>query len=607
MCGIAGIYRFAGDVTPEDRQQLQAMTAALRHRGPDGDGFFHEGPVALGHRRLAVIDLDSGQQPMCSPSGRSVISYNGEVYNYLRLRKSFAGTRFQTRSDTEVLLEVLEQGGVSALPGLNGMFAFAWYDRNQRTLLLARDGAGEKPLHYRVETDRILFASELKGILAALPERPAVDEEALAEYLRFGYVSSPRTIFQGIDKLPPGHALTVSPQGCHRIQWNHPASDSGIINADRFLEIFRDAVGIRCLSDVPLGAFLSGGVDSSAVVAMMSRGEDVVRSFSAGFAEEAYDERKYAARVAETFNSCHETLLIEHQELQQFEEISRWLDEPLADPSLLPTWQVCRLARERVTVALSGDGADELFGGYDRYRFALLSQTLSSFPGQQALRLLRGGQSVWKPLMGSRGIQLEKFLNFNLERRVPYLGAVEYFDPDTIRRCGTGKPELAMPYARLEEQGSPSIEEILAADFRYYLPEDILVKLDRSSMAVSLETRVPFLDPRIIRFARALPAREKVGSRELKIFLRHALRGILPGFVLNRPKQGFALPLREWYGGEPGRGVEDRLTASTSMICNWFDRAEISRRFAVHRRGEANFAFSLHNLNILELWARRWC
>lgn len=558
MCGIAGIYSLPG-IGDADLRTLKAMTHAIVHRGPDDEGFFADELVALGMRRLSIIDLKTGRQPIGNENGTIQVVFNGEIYNYRELTAMLVakGHRFTTASDTEVLVHLYEEHQEACVEHLRGMFAFAVWDRSRRTLFLARDRLGIKPLYYAVTPYGFVFGSELKAVVQSPWVSRQVDPHALAAYLQYGYVPDPISILHGVAKLPPGHTLTVrhGHAGAARRYWDPtgffrraPAMPSEDEAGEALWSHLVAAVRSHLVSDVPVGAFLSGGVDSSTVVAIMAREVGVpVKTFSVGFQEKGYDESPYARRVAEWFGTGHYELRLEPQDLKVLEDVLSAFDEPFADASAIPTYLVSRLAREHVKVVLSGDGGDELFAGYDRYVVDHRRRRLG-FLGDLGL----GGGLRGLSAILAEGTPGKNYLyNLSLPRMERYLDSISLFPPQALR-------DLLDPDVVLEAQGKS--DEALTAgegldplsrlqdlDLRTYLPGDILTKLDRMSMANSLEARVPLLDHALVEFACTLPPRLRLRSGETKHLLKRVLRGHVPPEVLTRPKHGFGVPLEVWF------------------------------------------------------------
>jgi asparagine synthase (glutamine-hydrolysing) len=570
MCGIFGM---CGDQAggPESVGVLRAMGQALVHRGPD-EGGIHTAPgVGLGMRRLSIIDLKTGHQPIANEDGSVWVVLNGEIYNYRELTADLLtrGHRFATASDTETLVHLYEEHGADCVRHLRGMFAFALWDARRHTLLLARDRLGIKPLYYAQTPRGFDFGSELKALITSPWVRRRVDPSALAAYLRFGYVPDPLSILEGVAKLPPGHALVVKDgrAGDAQRYWEPTSHFRGADEAldeieagARLWGLLEDAVRSHLVSDVPVGAFLSGGIDSSLVVGLMAREAGVpVKTFSVGFREAGYNEAPYARRVAEWFGTEHHELIATPQDLGLLEEVLTACDEPFADSSAIPTYLVSRLARQHVKVVLSGDGGDELFAGYDRYvvdrrerRLGILGDLGLGAP----IRLVSDTLPE-----GTRGKNFLRHLS--LPRMQRYLDAISLFPALALRDLVEPGTAAASPPlfedALRDSHGLDALSRLQDLDLRTYLPGDILTKVDRMSMAHSLEARVPLLDHPLVEFACSLPAGLRMRGGQTKYLLRRILRGRVPDEVLTRPKQGFAVPLRFWFGERLPRFFRDRL------------------------------------------------
>lgn len=558
----------AGRVTPD---ALDAMGDTLLHRGPD-DGGIHTGPgVGLGMRRLSIIDLKTGHQPVANEDRSVWVVLNGEIYNYRELTADLLarGHRFSTASDTETLVHLYEEHGADCVRHLRGMFAFALWDARRQTLLLARDRLGIKPLYYAQTPRGLVFGSELKALIASPWVRRRVDPSGLAAYLRFGYVPDPLSILEDVAKLPPGHVLLVreghagAPQRYWEPTSHFRGADETLNEAEagaKLWGLLGDAVRSHLVSDVPVGAFLSGGVDSSAVVGLMVREAGVpVKTFSVGFREAGYDEAPYARRVAEWFGTEHHELIATPQDLGLLDEVLAACDEPFADASAIPTYLVSRLARQHVKVVLSGDGGDELFAGYDRYvvdrrerRLGILGDLGLGAP----LRLVSDALPE-----GARG---KNFLrHFSLPRMERYLDAISLFPDRALRDlldpgAAAASPPLFEDALR-DSRGLDTLSRLQDLDLRTNLPGDILTKVDRMSMAHSLEARVPLLDHPLVEFACGLPAGLRMRRGQTKYLLRRILRGRVPDEVLARPKGGFGVPIRSWFGERLPGFFRDRL------------------------------------------------
>jgi len=607
MCGIAG---FAGLPLSVDEATplLARMCGVLTHRGPDGDGSLIEPPVALGMRRLSIIDLEGGGQPIGNETGTVQVLYNGEIYNFRALRDALTrlGHRFRTRSDTETIVHGYEEWGDGVLDRLRGMFAISLWDRTRHRLLLARDRLGIKPLYIWPRGNGVAYASELKS-LETLPGVPAaLDRTALLRYLALGYVPDPLCIREGIRKLAPGHlAVWTAADGLVERQWWSPLvaerSQIGEEEAARELRrLLEDAVRCHLESDVPLGAFLSGGVDSSAVVAQMTRVADrQVRSFTIGFGEAAFNEAPHAARVAAALGTDHTEEILTPDIDGLADELILGFDEPFADTSALPTWLVSRLARRHVTVALSGDGGDELFGGYTRYHEV---RDGFAIPG-----LRRAAKIIGRRLPhGARGRNWILNLGRNPVGRYASTVALPALveEGGVIRRETAGeRPELEHLLAGIFEStaGRDFPARMALVDVLSYLPGDILTKVDRMSMKVSLEARVPLLDHHFAEFALSLPTRLKFRDGLGKWIFRKAVRDLVPPSVLEKPKQGFGVPIVHWLRG-PLRHRLDALRGDRSPVYEWCDPTATHRIMQEHMERRRDHSYQLWRLLVLHRW-----
>src|SRR6267378_4635439 len=556
MCGIFGLFD-ADANTPVDRRLLQRMGDVLAHRGPDGGGVYTDRGFGMGMRRLSIIDLKTGDQPLANEDGSVWVVFNGEIYNYRELTTELLekGHRFATASDTEVLVHLYEEHGEACVDKLRGMFAFAIWQPSRRTLFLARDRLGIKPLYYAQTPKGVVFGSELKAV-AECPQVPrTVNRHSVAAYLQYGYVPDPLTILDGVAKLAPGHTLTVRKgrAGVPRRYWDptacfrNPAPPAPEEEESEALWLLlRDAVRSHLVSDVPVGAFLSGGVDSSTVVALMAAEVGVpVKTFSVGFQEPDYNELGYARRIAERFGTEHHELIVGAEDLGLLDDLLGAFDEPFADASAIPTYLVSRLARQHVKVVLSGDGGDELFAGYDRYMVDHRRRHL----GRLGDIGLGGGLRVLSRILpeGTPGKNLA--YNLSLPRMERYLDSISLFPRRALEKSLLD-PAVAYDgeplFATTQTAGLDPLSRLQALDLRTYLPGDILTKLDRMSMANSLEARVPLLDHHLVEFAGALPVPLRLRAEQTKYLLRRVIRGKVPPEVLTRPKQGFAVPLEAW-------------------------------------------------------------
>jgi asparagine synthase (glutamine-hydrolysing) len=620
MCGIAGMVR-CDPSQPADQALLQRMCARLRHRGPDDQGILLQGPVGLGNRRLSVIDLATGHQPILNESGSIAVVLNGEIYNFRELRPTLEakGHRFATHSDTEVLVHLYEEYGVDAVQRLRGMFALALWDGERQRLLLARDRVGKKPLFYAQLPDRVLFASEIKAILQD-PEVPrAIDLQALDAYLAFQFIPHPLTIYQAIRKLPPAHRLiwergdlTIEPYWRLDLSRKTPIRDGELAEALRAQ--LTEATRVRLISDVPLGALLSGGIDSSVVVALMSQAMDrPVQTFSVGFAEEAYNELPYAQRVARQFATDHHEMLVRPDVAGILPRLVWQYDEPFADKSAVPTMYVAHMASRHVTVVLNGDGGDEAFAGYDKYRFNRRQRAWAHLP--MALRRALA-QRLLAPLQKGYSAGTMHLCTRLAGTLLPYAEAIFY--PEFFDSRGRSMLYQAWVRAALTDQASPiaalvaeglghlddPVDLMQWLDYQWYLPGDLLVKMDIASMACSLEARSPFLDHQVIEFCAALPTAVKTDGRARKIALREAFRGLLPEIILDRPKQGFSLPLRAWLRGPLATLAQELLVDQPRGVQEFFDLTHIRRMLDAHVSGRRNHAHRLWALMLFAQWYR---
>ncbi len=627
MCGIAGIFDL-GERRPIDESLLVAMRDSLHHRGPDDEGLHVEPGVGLGHRRLSIIDLSGGHQP-CYNEDSTVVVYNGEIYNFQELVEELSalGHTFRSKCDTEVLVHAWEEWGEASVERYNGMFAFALWDRNRKTAFLARDRLGIKPLYYaRTDDGRILFGSELKSLLVDPRLSRELVPEAVEEFFAYGYVPDPRSIFRRVRKLSPGHTLSITPEGASepRRYWDvtFDAVEGGTDDAlgEELVWRFRQAVSKRLMSDVPLGAFLSGGVDSSAVVAMMAgESEEAVNTCSIAFGEREFDESVFAARVAERYQTNHyvESVNPDDFELDDlFGRLASLYDEPFADSSAMPTYRVSELARKRVTVALSGDGGDENFAGYRRYRWHSYEERMRAFMPASLRRPLFGllgrayPKADWAPKIIRAKSTLEALARDSIEgyfHSVTILG-----DSLRSRLFSDGfRNELggygAIEVLRRHGQNAPEhpLSRVQYLDLKTYLVGDILTKVDRASMAHSLEVRVPILDHELVEWAATLPPQAKLRGREGKFLFKRSLENYLPHDVLYRPKMGFAVPLASWFRGPLKERVREAVLGPRLLDSGIFDERFLERIVSEHQSGVRDFSAPLWSLLMFEAFCRQ--
>lgn len=621
MCGIAGMLGTSPDVMA-DAAVVRRMCDAILHRGPDDDGYYVNGPVGLGMRRLSIIDLSTGHQPISNEDGSVWIVFNGEIYNFLELRDELRsrGHVFRTNTDTEAIVHLYEDLGSDCVSRLRGMFAFAIYDLKNRSLLLARDRLGKKPLHYALDREHLIFGSEIKSLLEAAPELAEVNREGILNYFYFGYIPDPESAFCKIKKLPPGHLLEYKNSRLEvKRYWDVPEYGTHTsISEEECLEELEarlaEAVRLRLISDVPLGAMLSGGVDSSIVVALMARASSrPVKTFTIGFSHGEFDEAHYARKVAERFATDHHELVLEPDVVGTLEKLTPGLEEPFSDSSILPTYYVSCLARQHVTVALSGDGGDELFAGYERYAQLLRSNALRYLP-QSLGKLYR--DEIFHRLPSFYG---RRFLFSNsLPIRDRYLDGMSQFPVWGRERALFSDDFLAFadsvespwkPFQRIFDNAPAKdlLSRLLYLDTKTYLPFDILTKVDRMSMATSLEVRVPILDHIFLEWVTSLPLSLKFRNGSGKyIFKKLAERLGVPHEVLYRRKQGFALPLVHWMRKELKRDLVDILLERRTLERGYYSPAALRKLVEEHTSGRRDRSHEIWLLLMLELWHRNF-
>ncbi|HJV33621.1 asparagine synthase (glutamine-hydrolyzing) [Geomonas sp.] len=621
MCGIAGFTRSL--VRDADAGLLRRMGDEIRHRGPDASGEYLDPLIGLAHRRLSILDLSTlGDQPMASSCGRYLIVFNGEIYNFRELRAELEaeGVQFRTRTDTEVILALYAKHGARAIPLLNGMFALALWDRLERKLVLARDRIGKKPLYYwHAGGDRLAFASEIKPLLRLPGIRPEIEPTALADYFKYLYVPAPKSIYRGIYKLPPAHLLELEAGGEPRLSeyWDVDFSSGSNLSAgeaqEALLELLQEATSCRMVADVPLGAFLSGGIDSSAVVAFMSRAAGKgVKTCSIGFADREHDETLYAREVAELFATDHHEYRVQEGLPQTVALLPHFLDEPFADSSALPTYHVSRLARQLVTVALAGDGGDENFAGYGKYVTEMKEELARRLLPTPVLSLLQASAS-WSrhPLFCKAGSlatsalcqPARAFYRTNTFIEDAELAALL---AEPVRRACTGYDPGGYTTRFWDKTaGADHLTSMLYTDLKTYLPGDILVKVDRMSMAHSLEVRAPFLDYRVVEFAARLPSSLKLAAGRQKIILKSTLARVLPATVLSRRKQGFTVPLRAWLRQDLRELAEESLLGRPELG-EYLSIPEVRRIWREHQEGQWDHGTVLWALLMFALWHREY-
>jgi asparagine synthase (glutamine-hydrolysing) len=621
MCGICGIV--GSDQDNVDRNLLERMNQAIVHRGPDGEGFYVASGVGLAMRRLAIIDLNTGDQPIPNENNTVWIVFNGEIFNFPELRKKLEekGHRFQTQTDTECIIHLYEEFGDDCVLHLRGQFAFAIWDQTKQRLFMARDRFGQKPLYYVIQNGHFFFSSELSSLLMALPSSPGIDLQAIDLYLSLQYIPEPRTPYLGIKKLPAAHKLVFDRE---RIQiesyWNlnyEPKLQASEVDlATELRELLSEAVRIRMVSDVPLGAHLSGGIDSSVIVALMSEASDrPVKTFSVGFEETAFSEVPFAREVADRYATEHLEFNLKFGDIPEtLEKLIFHFGEPFADPSAIPLYYLSKMTREYVTVALNGDGGDEAFAGYQRYWLDPWANRYSNLPGwitkgfvPHLASWLPGNDD--KPVGANliNGLKRLKQLPM-IDPRASILRWGSYFSPDWKTRLWLEPPiDQAEPYlVSMYDQalGRSFLDRTLWTDIHTYLPGDLLVKADRMTMANSLEGRSPFLDHKLAEWAARLPVNLKVKGFTGKYLLRKAFSDRLPASVSNRGKQGFGIPLGPWFRGPLKGWAEDTLLIESTLINTMFKKSTLRQILDEHHKGREDHGKRIYALVMLGLWSK---
>ncbi|HEX8250355.1 MAG TPA: asparagine synthase (glutamine-hydrolyzing) [Pyrinomonadaceae bacterium] len=621
MCGIAGfINREKNEPTAERARLLDKMCRVITHRGPDEQGAVVAGRAALGMRRLSIIDLKSGQQPIYNEDGNLAIVFNGEIYNYRELKTKLEarGHKFKTNSDTETIVHAFEEYGADCLHHLRGMFAFAIWNKRDESLFVARDRVGKKPLFYALtERGNFVFGSEMKVLLTHGEISEEIDFSALDAYLTFGYVPEEFCIFKNVRKLLPGHFLTFKNGEIEtRKYWDfNYQKPSGIKTEAEYIEVLREkikeAVKIRLISEVPLGAFLSGGVDSSSVVAMMSQILDApVKTFSIGFNEDSFNELKYARMAAKHFETEHHEFIVTPDLVETVDELIWHFDEPFADSSALPTFMVSKMAREFVTVVLSGDGGDELFAGYTRYVVDRRRSGMANLPSFVRRNLRAVSESL------PHGAKGRNYLyNVSLDPVDRYIDSISQYNALRKKSLyskdfqsklnGNSGVGLYRNIANSVSTGNP-IDNLLYLDSKTYLPGDILTKVDRMSMAASLEARVPLLDHELIEFVTQIPSGLKMKGSETKYIFKKAMEGIVPREILYREKQGFGVPIEEWINNQLRERIRETLLDARTLQRGYFEKSYIQTLLDEHAKRRRDHSHALWILWMLELWHRRF-
>lgn len=624
MCGICGIVN-TDRAEPVDARLIAHMRDTLAHRGPDDKGIYVAPGVGLGHRRLSVIDLrPEGRQPMTNENGSIRIVFNGEIYNFQEHRDWLLklGHRFRSRTDTEVLLHLYEEMGTDCLQHLRGMFAFAIWDEPRRLLFVARDRLGMKPLYYRFDARRLMFASELKALLAYPGFEATPDPHAINHYLAFGYTPGARSAVKDVCRLPPAHYFTFSDgkldvRRYWRLRYLPKLEIDEREACHQILERLKEAIKLRLISDVPLGAFLSGGIDSSAVVALMAQlSATRVKTFSIGFEEAPYDETKYAREVSHRFGTEHHEFVVKPEATDVLDKLVWHYDEPYADPAALPTYYLCKLARRHVTVALNGDAGDENFAGYPKYLMNVVAARARGAPswmrslvGYGAVcgsALLNPERMIAKKLRALNGA-LVADTELSVAHRMMRINArarERLYSSEFAATVKQSAPEELISDIYNQIDADNVIDRSLGTDVSLYLPYDLLAKVDVASMAVGLEARSPMVDHEFVEFVARLPARFKISGLTLKAIFKKALGGLLPRDVLRRRKMGFGVPLDYWFRGQLRDYVQDILLSERHLERGYFKREAVKGLVDSHMRGQSNGQYAIWNLLMLELWHR---
>ena len=623
MCGFCGILNFNKN-SPVDPSLIARMSGTLTHRGPDAAGAYTTGPIGFGHRRLSIIDIEGGHQPMKSvgPEPLQVVVYNGEIYNYITLREELKnlGHTFSTASDTEVLLAAYRQWGHACVDHLRGMFAFAVWNDARKILFLARDRMGIKPLYYHIGQEAFVFASEIRAIHASSLVHSGPEKAALDAFLTLGYTPGPRTLFKGILKLMPGHAMTVDADG--RVKtwayWNFDrVSPTTLVFDDaveKLRELLRESVQMRLMSEVPLGVFLSGGLDSSAITAIMCRvSGQRIKTFSMGYeGDDETNELPYARKIAKLFGTeHHEFILRPYDFLDSIPQMVEMAEEPLVETPAIPLYQIAAAAKPHATVLLSGEGSDEIFGGYELYRKMLKIENGFRFPvaGAKDLScLLNGIPQAWLP-----GDQLKKYMDwFSNALTIRYRGTSadvthrirqSFYSPEFLGYVNESRyiDDTFLGWFR-DVEHCDTLSQMLYVDAKTWLPDDLLLKADKMTMAASIELRVPFLDNEIVSFASSLPTNYKIHNGISKFILKKLMEGILPREIIYRKKKGFTVPTQSWFAGELLKPAKDMILSDKLLNRGWFQKKYLENMFERHSSRKEDYSRRIFSLLVLYHW-----
>ena len=615
MCGICGIFNFESHA-PADRASLKRATDAMMHRGPDDEGFYVDGDLGLGNRRLSIIDLPGGHQPIANEDHTVWITYNGEIYNYRELRPGLEsrGHQFHTSTDTETIIHLYEERDLDCLDQLRGMFAFALWDSRKRRLLLARDRLGVKPLYYRCEPGRIVFASELRALLELCMQPLEVDSQSVYDFFGFRYVPPPHTFYRGVEKLLPGHILTVDSHGVRtKAYWDIPAEEEDPVSEDALaqevVDHLRESIRLRLISDVPLGAFLSGGTDSSAVVALMAElGARPLKTFSVGFKEAGFSELPYARRVAERFKTEHQELVVTPEDMAaELPRLVAFRAEPVAEPTDIALYKISQLAARSVKVVLAGEGGDELFAGYPKYAADRMAGMVSALPQKIVRAIVR-----WLPYRQRRvKLALETLsIQNEAERSATWFASFSrqereaLFTPDFLAQVDTAHPARVFQETLEKVRSRSPLKRMLYADLKIWLPDNLLLRGDQMTMAASIEERVPFLDHKLVELAARIPSRLLIHGFQTKVLLRRAFKPYLSPETLRRRKVGFTVPVGPWFRKELRTLVGDLVLSPHSKTGEYFSKTNMAKFVHEHFDGIRDRQKQLWALVNFELWSR---
>jgi len=616
MCGICGVFNFESRA-PTDRESLERAARAMAHRGPDDEGFHIDGELGLGNRRLSIIDLPGGHQPLSNEDQTIWITFNGEIYNYRELRPGLEarGHRFRTATDTEAIVHLYEEHGVRCLEHLRGMFAFALWDARERRLFVARDRLGVKPLYYRQELGRIVFASELRALRELATQSLEIDPQSVYDFFGFRYVPAPRTFYRGVEKLLPGHFLLADARGVRtQAYWDIPLEGEQDTTEDacarEVVEHLRESVRLRLIADVPLGVFLSGGTDSSAVVALMAElGARPLKTFSVGFAEPEFSELPAARHIAKLYHTDHHELVVRAEDVaEELPRLVAFRDEPVAEPTDIALFKISQLAARSVKVVLAGEGGDELFAGYPKYAADRLAGLVSAFP-----RSVTQGLAQWLPYGQRRArLALEALsIRNEAERSATWFASFSrqerqaLFAPDFLAQVDVAHPARVFEEVIRRASDRSPLKRMLYADLKIWLPDNLLLRGDQMTMAASIEERVPFLDHKLVEFAARIPSRMLSRGFRTKVLLKRALRPYVPAEILSRRKVGFAVPVGPWFRKELRSMVGDLLLAPGAHTREYFNRESAEQFVREHLDGVRDRHKQLWALLNFELWSQQ--